>query len=67
MAAKPGFTSKTTWEVCKADFLALTTDGFSGAGDRLRKLSSVSSRAPADPTSWKTRGQRDKTRRLRNK
>ena len=26
LAAKPGCTSETTWEVCKADFLAQTTE-----------------------------------------
>lgn len=26
LAAKPGCTSKTTWEVCKADLLAQTTE-----------------------------------------
>lgn len=26
LAAKPGYTSKATWEVCKADFLAQTTE-----------------------------------------
>lgn len=63
LAAKPGWTLEPTCEVCKADFLALTTE----MGSVELEAGSPSSGNSADLTSWKTRGQRDKTRRLRNK
>lgn len=63
MAAKPGCTSKTTWEVCKADFLAQTTETDSAELEKGPGNSSKSFlRDSAGLTTWETIDQRDDIR-----
>lgn len=63
MAAKPGCTSEATWEVCKADFLAQTTEADSAGLEAGPGSSSKSFlRDSDDLTTWETIDQRDEIR-----